>query len=175
MSARRPAVMDTSLLLALCGAGALDPLISTSRYDWYLTPLVRADATSAATRDAVDRAIGAGWLQLAELDTANQAHMRAWTTWELEVDPGEAEVIALAVANEWMAGLEDRQAQRALDRERGKGHWINAIDLLQRAVRDSALSFAEADILFTSLSSYPAYHRRGVASLVDLEPSAARR
>jgi predicted nucleic acid-binding protein len=168
MSPKRPAVIDMSLILTLSGVGALELCLSTSRYDWHVTPIVRAEATRRETREAIDRVIAAGYLCLAEIDTTDQSQMDEWAKWELVVDVGEAEAIALALVRHWVIGLEDRQAQRTLDREAGPGHWLNAVNLLLDAVADDVLILADADNLFTALDSYPGYKKRGVTSLADL-------
>jgi predicted nucleic acid-binding protein len=168
MSARRPVVIDMSLILTLSGAGALERFLWASRVDWHVTPIVRREATRHESRDVIDHAIAAGHLQVTEIDITDQGQMDEWAKWELVVDIGEAEAIALALARHWVVGLEDRQAQRALDREAGPGHWLNAVNLLLDAVADRVLPFADADSLFTALDSYPGYRKRGVGSLADL-------
>jgi hypothetical protein len=170
MTARRPAVMDTPLMLALAGVGALELVLATSGYDWHVTPLVRTDLTRPAIRDVVERAIGTGRLALAAIDTADQSQMDEWARWALIADEVEAEVIALALTRRWVAGLEDRQAQRALDHERMPGHWINAVNLLLDAMRAGVLLPARADALFSALDSYASYRARGLMTLADLLP-----
>jgi hypothetical protein len=171
MANRRPAVIDSSLILTLAGAGALELFLSTSRYEWHITPLVRGELTRPETREIVDRAIAAGTLQVSAIESTNQPAMDRWTEWEMIVDVGEAEAIAVALSNGWIVGLEDRQAQRALDRREGQGRWINAANLLLDAVADGVLSLADADALFAALDSYPGYLKRGVRSLGQLRVS----
>jgi predicted nucleic acid-binding protein len=168
MTAKRRAVIDTSLILTLSGVGALEMLLSTSRQEWYVTPIVRGEVTRRETREIIDRAIAGGHLRLAEIDTMDQRQMDLWAEWEMVVDIGEAEAIALALTRTWIVCLEDRQAQRALDRKAGPGHWINAANLLLDAVADGVMSIADADAIFAALDSYPGYQKRGVSSLADL-------
>jgi hypothetical protein len=169
MRATRPAVIDTSLMLALSGAGALERLLCDTGCDWRVTPIAYGEVASHATHDILDRAIGAGRVHLAAIETTDQSQMNEWARWELVVDVGQAEVIALALMNGWVAGLEDRHAQRALDRDAGPGHWTNTASLLLNAVQDGALSNAEAEELFAALDSYRGYCRRGAASLAKLQ------
>jgi hypothetical protein len=168
MSDRRSAVIDMSLILTLSGAGALELFLSASRYDWHVTPSIRGAASRREIRRVIDQAIAAGHLRLAEIDTADQSQMDEWAKWELVADADEGEAIALALARRWVVGLEDRQAQRALDREAGPGHWLSAVNLLLDAVVDGVMLLADADALFAALDSYPAYRKRGVTSLADL-------
>lgn len=161
----RPCAIDTSLILTLSSASHLGFFLSKSRYNWCITPLVRGELTRRETREPVDSAITQGKLRVTALDMNSEREVELWTRWSLLVDLGEAETIALAIARGWLVALEDRQAQRALDREEGDGHWINCATLLLDATEDQVLSLADADRIFQSLDSYPGYKKRGVASL----------
>jgi hypothetical protein len=167
MRAAHTAVIDTSLLLALAGARALERILFDAGCDWRVTPNVYGEVVSP-TRDVLDQALAAGHLHLSAVDTTDPLQMREWTRWELVVDAGQAEVITLALTRGWVAGLEDRYAQRALDRDPGPGHWINAASVLLSAVRSGVLLESEADAMFATLDSYRGYCRRGVASLGKL-------
>jgi hypothetical protein len=168
MASKRPAVIDTSLILTLAGADALDLFLATSRYEWHITPIVRGELSRPETREIVDRAIAAGTLHVSAIDSTDQPAMDRWAEWEMSVDVGEAEAITVGLSHGWIVGLEDRQAQRALDRREGQGRWINAANLLLDAVADGVLSLADADALFAGLDSYPGYLKRGVRSLAQL-------
>lgn len=165
---RRTCVLDTSLILTLSATARVDFFLSTSRYDLVITPLVRGELVRRESREPVDLAISAGYVRAAELDTASEREMVLWSRWSRIVDAGEAEAIALAQARGWLVGLEDRPAQRALDRDVGAGQWINCVNLLLNAVDDGVLPIAEAEILFVKLDSYPGYAKRGAATLAAL-------
>jgi predicted nucleic acid-binding protein len=162
---RRTCVLDTSLLLALSTTGQLHIFLSNSRYEWVITPLVRGELIRRESRDVVDRAISGGDVKLAEIDTTSERELRIWSKWSSLVDPGEAEAIALAQTRGWLVGLEDRQAQRALDRDVGRGHWINGVNVLLNAIEDGVLSAPDAELLFQKLDSYPGYVKRGATTL----------
>ena len=170
--AGRRCVIDTSLILTLAAAESLELMFSRSRYRWHITPLVRGELTRRETRMEVDRSITQGRLHVAELDTLAEDELRLWGEWSRRVDAGEAEAIAIALSRDWLVGLEDRRAQRVLDRVAGAGHWINAANLLLDAVNDRVLSLVEADAVFCALDCYPGYRKRGVASLADLRRSS---
>jgi predicted nucleic acid-binding protein len=168
MPGNSPAVLDASLIFTLSSAGLLQRTLASSRYEWHITPLVRGEIVRRETRDVIDRAITSGDLLVTEIDTTDQIQLDAWAAWEQIVDIGEAEAIALALARGWVVGLEDRQAQRALDRTAGAGHWVNATNLLLDAAADGVMTFPEADAIFVTLDSFPGYKKRGIERLTDL-------
>lgn len=168
MHGKPSAVLDASLIFTLSSSGVLERMLSSSRYSWHITPLVRGEIVRRETRVVIDRAIAAGQLLVIELDTSEQSQLDTWAEWGQLVDVGEAEAIALALARGWVIGLEDRQAQRALDRLVGPGRWINAVNLLRDAVADGLMTLAEANVIFASLDSYPGYRKRGIERLSDL-------
>lgn len=143
-------------------------ILDSSRYEWHITPLVRGEIIRRDTRNVIDGAMTSGRLKVAEIDTTDSAQLDVWAEWEQVVDIGEAEAIALARTRGWLVGLEDRQAQRALDRRIGTGRWINATNLLLDAVTDAVMSLPEANAVFITLDSYPGYKRRDVEKLGDL-------
>ncbi len=165
---RRTCVLDTSLILALSATGRLDLFLSNSRYNLVITPLVRGELVRRESRDPVDLAISIGHVTAAELDTASEREMILWSRWSRIVDAGEAEAIALAQGRGWLVALEDRQAQRAMDRDAGRGRWISCVNLLLDAVDDGVQSAEEAETLFQMLDSYPGYVKRGVTTLAVL-------
>jgi predicted nucleic acid-binding protein len=168
MPGKRPAVLDASLVFTLSSAGILERSLISSRYEWHVTPLVRGEIVRRETRDVVDRAITSGRLRVAEIGVTDPVQLDAWVEWEQVVDIAEADAIALALARGWVVGLEDRQAQRALDRRIGAGRWINAANLLLDAVADDAMPLPEANAMFITLDSYPGYRKRGIERLTDL-------
>jgi predicted nucleic acid-binding protein len=161
-------VIDTSLALTLNAAGSLDLMFENTRYDWWITPLVRDEVLRAEAQQALNRAITGGRLKMAEINMADSAELQRWAAWSEHVDAGEAEAIALALSRGWLIALEDRQAQRTLDREAGPGKWINTVNLLLDAVADDRLSMSAADQVFRALDCYMGYVKRGVASLGQL-------
>jgi hypothetical protein len=168
MHRKPPAVLDASLICTLSSAGLLEQMLVASRYEWHITPLVRGEIVRRETRDVIDRAITGGRLWVTDVDITEPAQLDAWVEWEQVVDIGAATAIALVPGREWVVGLEDRQAQRALDRRLGVGRWINATNLLLDAVADAVMTLPEANAMFTALDSYPAYRKRGIKTLTDL-------
>lgn len=164
----RSCVLDSSLILSLTGAGCFSFLDGNERYDWRITTTVRGELTRRSDRDQVDAMIASGKLALAELDTTNEVEMSEWADWTALVDVGEAEAIALAASRDWIVAIEDRQAQRALDRRLGKGRWINCANVLLDAVKDGRCSSTDGDTAFRSLDCYSGYERRGITSLSEL-------
>lgn len=120
------------------------------------------------TREPIENAIASGTLRIAEIDTTNPAELAAWLQWEGLVDLGEAEAIALSLVRGWKIAIEDRQAQRALDRNAGQGKWINTTNLLIDAVHDARLTVAAADQIFRKLDCYPGYAKRRIKSISSL-------
>ena len=164
----RPCVLDSSLILSLIGAGGFSLLDGNARYDWRITAIVRGELTRKADREKIDAMIAGGALAVAEIDTANSAEVAEWGNWSAIVDPGEAEAITLAVARNWIVAIEDRQAQRAIDRRVGKGRWINCANVLLDAVTDGRCSLDDGDALFRALDCYSGYKKAGITSLSQL-------
>jgi predicted nucleic acid-binding protein len=164
----RPCVLDTSILLSFTGAGRFEIVLDNQRYEWCVTPLVRGELTRREYREPVDAAIAGGRLQLAAVDSTNEAELREWARWSAAVDAAEGEAIAIALSRGWLIAIEDRQAQRALDRTAGTGHWLNSANVLVDAVRDQRLALVEADAVFRSLDCYRGYEKRKVTTLAQL-------
>lgn len=167
-----PCVVDSSVVLNLCGARALPILVENLRYDWKVTPLVRGEVRNAECRMALERAIIESRLQLMEIDTTSADETRLWGEWSTRLDAGEAETLVLAVARGWLIAVEDRKAQRAMDQSVGTGRWINCANVLLDGVDDGRVSLAEADEAFSKLSCFSGYRKRGVTSLRDLRSRA---
>jgi predicted nucleic acid-binding protein len=168
MHGKPAAVLDASLIFTLSSAGLLERILASSRYEWHLTPLVRGEIVRREARNAIDRALAGGQLRAVEIDISDAVQLDAWADWELLVDAGEAEAIVLALARDWVVGLEDRYAQRVLDRRVGSGHWINATNLLLDAVKDEVMTLSDANAMFITLDSYPGYRKRRIERLTDL-------
>jgi hypothetical protein len=171
MHGKPAAVLDASLIFTLSSGGLLERILASSRYQWHLTPLVRGEIMRRETRNAIDRALAGGQLRAAEVDVSDAAQLDAWADWEQLVDAGKAEAIVLALARGWVVGLEDRHAQRVLDRRVGAGHWINATNLLLDAVGSDVMTHSDANAMFITLDSYPGYRKRGIERLTDLRVS----
>jgi len=135
-----------------------------------MTPLVRAELKTAPTRNAAERLIVRGVISPIELDSDDEPALILLAEWSELVDPGEAESIAVALANDWLVAIEDLNARRLLDRRVGPGHWINCADVLVAAVQAGGLSLREADEIFQSLDVFYAYSKRGIATLAQLSP-----
>ena len=168
MPLARSAVLDTSLILSLGGASALDLLSDDPAHTWHITPIVRGEVISQPTRSQISRAILEGDLVTMELDTDSADEMKAFVEWSRSVDPGEAEAIAVGLTRSWTIGIEDRFAQRRLTSAVGPAAWVNTAGLLLAAVRSGIRSLSDADAIFTRLDCYSGYVKRGITSLSDL-------
>lgn len=162
------AVLDTSLILSLGGASALDLLWDDPKHTWHITPIVRREVVSEPSRSQISRAILSGDLVTAELEPDSVEEMGAFADWSKSVDPGEAEAIAVGVSRSWTVGIEDRFAQRRLTRLIGPDIWVNAAGLLVTAVQTGIRSSSDADAIFTRLDCYSGYVKRGITTLSDL-------
>jgi predicted nucleic acid-binding protein len=167
----RPCVLDASLLLSLGKAGQLGLLYQAPEFRWHIAPIARGELLSAETRGPVEQAILVGTITPVELAADEEAAIALFGEWTEVTDPGEAESIAIALANGWLVALEDRDAQRRLDRRVGPGHWINCANILIAAVHDGQLKLRDADVVFRGLDVFSGYAKRDVTSLVQLDPS----
>lgn len=163
------AVLDTSLVLSLGGASALDLLWDDPQHTWHLTPIVRGEVISEPSRSQISRAILSGNLVAAELDTDSAAEMKAFADWSKSVDPGEAEAIAVGLSRSWTIGIEDRFAQRRLTSVVGPESWVNAAGLLVAAAQTGTRSPSDAEAIFKRLDCYSGYMKRGITTLSDLD------
>ena len=108
-----------------------------------------------------------GSINIVTVDSDDDRVLAHFAEWSQIVDPGEAEAIAVALSRDWLVALEDRQAQRQLDRRVGKGRWTNAAAVLVSMVQCGDMSVAEADSVFRLLYVFPGYVKRGVSSIGD--------
>lgn len=165
---REDCVLDASLILSVASAAAFHLLWAHPGYVWHISGIVRGELRQRTSRDPIDAAIAAGHLLLVELDTSDPVQMREWGKWLERVDQGEAEAIAIASTKGWRVAVEDRQAQRAIDADLGRGRWVNCGSLLIDAVEGKRLSLAEADRIFHDLDCYTSYAKAGLGAIVDL-------
>lgn len=165
---RADCVLDASLILSVASAEAFQLLWHHPSYVWHISSIVRGELRQRTSREPIDAAIAAGQVQLVELDTDEPAQMKEWAKWLELVDQGEAEAITIAATRGWLVGVEDRQAQRAIDAHLGAGRWINCASLLVDAVDGGKLSLAEVDRIFRSLDCYSGYAKAGLAKVADL-------
>lgn len=165
--APRPSTLDASFLLALGKLGQIALLERARAFEWHLTPVVRDELKSGKTSDAVDRAVLSGTITIVTVDSDDDQVLAHFAEWSQVVDPGEAEAIAVALSRDWLVAIEDRQAQRLLDRRVGKGRWTNTAAVLVSMVQSEDISVAEADSVFQSLDVFPGYVKRGVSSIGD--------
>jgi predicted nucleic acid-binding protein len=164
--APRPSTLDASFLFALGKLGQIALLERARAFEWHLTPVVRDELKSGKTSDAVDRAVLNGTINIVTVDSDDDQVLGHFAEWSQIVDLGEAEAIAVALSRDWLVALEDRQAQRQLDR-RAKGRWTNTAAVLVSMVQSGDISVAEADSVFQSLDVFPGYVKRGVSSIGD--------
>lgn len=164
----RPCVVDASLLIALGKAAQLDLLRKTQAYEWRIAPIARGELKKPETRQPVEQMILEGTIKPVELDSDQPDALALFAQWSERVDPGEAETIAIALANGWLVGLEDLASQRQLYRVVGPGQWINCANILIEAVQSGSLTLAKADEIFRSLDVYSGYASRGIQSLAQL-------
>lgn len=164
----RNGVADASLLISLGAASALELLWGDRDLVWHIPPIARGEIQSEPTRSELSRAILDGRLITTELDTDSEEELQLFARWTTLVDAGEAEAIAVALARDWVVGLEDLFAQRRVTRDSGTEHWINAAALLLAAVRQGRKNMSEADAIFVRLDCYTGYRKRGITSLSDL-------
>lgn len=162
------ATLDASLLLTLGGAAALHVAFDNPRYRWYITPIVRGEVLTEPTRTVVMKALLAGSLSPAELDTESPVELTEFAFWTRLVDPGEAEAIAVAVSRGWVVGIEDLFARRRLVELHGPQAFVNSATLLLEGIEDRRLTQSEADRTFKALDGYAAYAKIGIGSLADL-------
>lgn len=161
-------VLDASLLISLGKAGRLDVLAKAPSYRWHIAPITRGELVRPETRNHVEQLILEGRIALVDLDSDNAAGIALFADWSDRVDAGEAESIAIALANGWLVGLEDLDAQRRMNREAGPGRWINCANVLIDAVSSGSVSRQEAEAAFQSLDVYSSYVKVGVTTLESL-------
>jgi predicted nucleic acid-binding protein len=161
-------VVDTTLLISLGKVGALHILTSSTAHIWHITPIVRGEVVSRETREGLEQAIVSGRIRPSEMDLSVSADSDALAKWARLVDPGEAEAIAVAEVRGWRIATEDRQAQRAVQRELGVGRWINSANLLVDGVRGNRVTIGDANEIFRRLDCYSAYSKRGIESIEKL-------
>lgn len=143
-------------------------LAKAPAFEWHITPIVRGEIKSAKTRYAVERAILDGAISTVAVGSDTPEELVLLSEWRELVDPGEAEAIAVALARDWIVGIEDLAAQRLLDRRCGPGRWTNCAAILVSVVNASTLTLDDADAIFRSLDVYEGYRRRGIENLKQL-------
>ena len=162
----RPCAIDSSVIIPLAKVRRLDVLAKTPSFRWHVTPIVRSELRSADIRDALEGAILQGLVTPVDVDVSDARLATLFSEWADITDPGEAEAIAIAIANDWLVALEDRDAQRKLNSSAsGIGRWINSANILLDAVGAGHMTLPEADSVFRSLSVYRGYALRGIPSL----------
>jgi predicted nucleic acid-binding protein len=160
------------MFLNLGPVRGLPALLDNDRFAWKVTPIVRDEVKHPESRSILERAILDGTIDLVEIDTSLETEGALLARLSQKLDAGEAESLALAIARSWQIALEDRKGQRIAVEE--GAHWINSADVLLDAIDDDRLSEDQADALFSRLSCYPGYRKRGINRLSDLGRKRSR-
>ena len=137
-------VLDTSVLLNFVNIGRIE-LLGQLGASVVLPDQVLDEIRRPAQREAVEDAMAAGILDLQSIrnpaDVALFADLRAGG----RLGAGECAVLAVALARNWVAGLQDRRARIEGQRRRKDLALCQTEDLVLMLIRAGRLTVEEAD------------------------------
>lgn len=163
-------IVDTSSLLNFVLTGTLDLLLSLSGFTIRIPPRVYVEIEPGRGREAVFSAIEAGRLSVESLTDEEMAESEALQEARAEgsLDPGEAQVVAVATSRGWRALVDDKAAQRVLNAHRGSASWLTTPAIIVEAIRQSRLTVEQADALRDAMDAKAHFRMKGFKSFREL-------
>lgn len=165
-----PVIVDSSTLLNFILPGSLDLLLTLPGYSFRIPPRVYAGIEPERGREALLPEIEQGRIQVEiltdeemEMSEALQAATR-----EGGLDPGEAQVVAIAVSRGWRALVDDKAAQRILRSKRGEGSWTTTPVIIVEGIKQGRLTVGEADALREAMDAKASFRMKGFKSFREL-------
>lgn len=165
-----PAIVDSSTLLNFVLTTSLELLLSLCGYSFRIPPHVYAEIEPKRGREVLLPAIDQGRLLVEVLtdEEMKQAEALQAPTREGGLDPGEAQVVAVAISRGWRALVDDKAAQRILRSKRGEGSWLTTPTIIVEAIKQGRLTVEEADTLREAMDEKASFRMKGFASFREL-------
>ncbi len=162
--------MDTSSLLNFVLTGTLDLLLSLTGYSIRIPPRVYAEIEPGGGREEILPAIERGRLVVEVLTDAEvrQSEDLQTATARGSLDPGEAQVVAVAISRGWRALVDDHAAQRVLNVQLGSGSWLTTPAIIVEAIRQGRLTVEQADALRQAMDDKAHCRMKGFKSFREL-------
>ena len=162
--------MDSSSLLNFVLTGGLDLLLGLSGYSFRIPPRVYVEMEPGRGREAVLQAIEAERLSVEPLTDDEMAKSEALqeATAKGSLDPGEAQVVAVAISRGWKALVDDKAAQRVLIAQRGEGSWLTTPAIIVEAIKRGCLTVDQADALRGAMDDQAHFRMKGFKSFREL-------
>lgn len=109
-----PVIVDSSSLLNFVLTGSLDLLLTLPGYSFRIPPRVYAEIEPEGGREALLPAIQQGRIRVEILTDEEMQTSEAFQvpTAQGVLDPGEAQVVAIAISRNWRALVDDKAAAR---------------------------------------------------------------
>lgn len=144
---RRMVVVDTSVLINLCHVRRLDILGGLQGFEFLIPPEVLEEIPRPEQRSQVQAALTAGWIQVRELEGAEELGLMAEFL-GLAMGSGESAALALAAATQAAVACDELGRFRNLAAARlGPHRLVNTVGLVVLALDAGVIALAEADAL----------------------------
>jgi predicted nucleic acid-binding protein len=158
-----PVIVDSSTLLNFVLTGTLELLLSLPTYSVRIPPRVYAEIEPGRGREALLPVIEQGRLRV---EILTEDEMRASeglqvATPQGALDPGEAQVVAVAVSRGWRALVDDKGAQRVLKSQTGERRWLTTPEVIVEAIRRGCLTPEDADALRQAMEEKASFRMKG--------------
>jgi predicted nucleic acid-binding protein len=165
-----PVIVDSSSLLNFVLTGSLDLLLTLPGYSFRIPPRVYAEIEPERGREALLPAIEQGRLLVEILTDEEMQTSEALqeATAQGGLDPGEAQVVAVATIRGWRALVDDKAAQRILRSKRGQSAWLTTPAIIVEAIRSGRLTVDEADALREAMDAKASFRMKGFNSFREL-------
>lgn len=153
---RQPLVLDACLVITFGSTERLDLLIDAPVERVVVAARVFAEVTRPPSRDLLEAAVNDSRIQIEAIDLDRRTEQEAFARFNARPafrDRGEAEVLALAVARNYIVGSDERPVRTATIQELGLQRIAGSLDVLIWAIRDGRLSLVEAEALVNHLDS----------------------
>lgn len=161
-----PIVLDTSVLLNFVKIGRID-LLGRLHTPVVILDQVLDEVRRPEQRKAVEDAVAAGTLDLQSVRNPAEVSLFAEFRTGGRLGAGECAVLAVALTRDWIAGLQDRQAQIEGRRRHKDLAFCQTEDLVLKLIQSGQLTVQEAD---SFLAEWATHHhfRSSLASFSDL-------
>ncbi len=160
---------DTSVLLNFLVIGRIELLAEHPRYRFVVTETVRQEVRRPEERSELERALGAGEIEL--LTTESMDELKLFSDLEAEIGAGEASAISVAACRGWCVAVDERgRTLRRVEELLGRERHLNTPGLLLRWIESGRLTTEEADAIKDELAENR--FRMRFESFRDLLPRA---
>ena len=161
---RAVVVCDTTVLINFLIVERLDLITQSPDYRFVVTEHAVGEVTDAAQLGRLKVALESG--EIEQIDLVEPEGLSIFAEISCFLGSGEAAAIALAAQRTWRIATDDARARREVESRLGRGRLLTTPGILLQAIRNGAISAAQADEIKAKLETRR--FKMSFASFTDL-------